>query len=312
MRVSVLIPVYGVEKYIGQCAESLFGQTYKDVEYVFVDDCTPDDSVGVLRRAADRFPARQGNMHIVVHDHNRGSGAARLTAMAHATGDFVMFVDGDDFVPADAIERLVERQLATGADMVDGAADVFAGGKFSNTQPPYKGGHYAELLIIQNVVPHRLWARLIRRSVFTEHGISFTEGVNQAEDYGIMPRVAFYASRAWTDSVVYHYRMDREGTFTDGISHKHVASYLAANRIILDFFRDKCRQYRYPLYVGLVNASYHAVRAGMTEAQVNAVLGYRPKGLLCKLAAALLSHKPTVSLARLEYLVLKRLYLSAL
>lgn len=312
MRVSVLVPVYGVEKYIGQCAESLLGQTYKDVEYVFVNDCTPDDSIGVLRRVAAKFPSRQRDIHIVEHDHNRGSGAARLTAMAHATGDFVMFVDGDDFVPADAIEKLVERQMVTGADMVDGAADVFAGGKFSNAQPPYKGSHYAELLIIQNVVPHRLWARLIRRSVFTEHGISFTEGVNQAEDYSVMPRVAFYASRAWTDNIVYHYRMDREGTFTDGISLKHVASYLAANRIVLDFFKGKGHRYRYPLYVGLVNASYHAVRAGMTEARVNDALGYTPKGLLCKLAAALLSYKSTVNLARLEYLVLKRLYLSAL
>ena len=58
MKISVLVPVYGVEKYIGRCAESLFGQTYDDLEYVFVDDCTPDSSIGVLRSVMERWPRR--------------------------------------------------------------------------------------------------------------------------------------------------------------------------------------------------------------------------------------------------------------
>lgn len=312
MKVSVLIPVYGVEKYIWQCAESLFTQTYEDVEYIFVNDCTPDKSIEVLRAVAEKFPQRQEDIHIINQDRNRGSGAARLKAMEHATGDFIMFVDSDDFIPVDAISKLVERQEETGADMVDGAADSFANGKFSNVQLPYKGDKYTQLLILQNVVPHRIWARLIRRSIFTEHDINFKEGVNQAEDYSIMPRVAFYAKRAWTDDLVYHYRMDREGTFTDGISAKHVASYLEANHIINDFFRDKDKKYQYPLHIGIINASYHAVKAGVTIEGVNKALDYKPQGMLFKLAKTLLSHKSTLRLARLEYLVVKRLYLCAL
>lgn len=312
MKVSVLIPVYGVEKYIAQCAETLFAQTYKDVEYIFVNDCTPDKSIEVLRAVADRFPQRQKDIHIISQDRNRGSGAARLKAMEHATGDFIMFVDSDDFIPVDAISKLVKRQEETGADLIDGAADSFANDEFSDVQLPYKGDKYVQLLILQNVVPHRIWARLIRRSVFTEHNINFKEGVNQAEDYSIMPRVAFYAERAWTDDLVYHYRMDREGTFTDGISPKHVRSYLEANHIILDFFKDKDMKYQYPLHIGIINASYHAVKAGMTIGNINKILDYKPYGLLFKLANVLLSSKSTLRLARLEYLVLKRLYLCAL
>lgn len=311
MKVSVLIPVYKVEKYIAQCAESLFSQTYKDVEYVFVNDCTPDNSIGVLRSVAERFPQRQGDIRIIDQDRNRGSGAARLKAMEYATGDFIMFVDSDDFIPNDAIEKLVKRQEQTGADMVDGAADAYSNGHFSDVQLPYKGARYTELLILQNVVPHRIWARLIRRSLFIEHDINFKEGVNQAEDYSIMPRVAYYASRSWTDDIVYHYRMDREGTFTDGISSKHVLSYLEANHIVFDFFKDKEKKYQYPLHIGLINASYHAVKAGLQIEEVNRTLDYKPHGLLFKLANTLLSHKLTLKLARLEYLILKRLYLSA-
>lgn len=312
MKVSVLVPVYGVEKYIAQCAESLFSQTYKDIEFIFVNDCTPDKSIEVLQSVMDKYPERRDEVHIVNHEYNRGSGAARITALENATGDFVAFVDSDDLVPAEAIESLVKRQAETDADMVDGAADCYDNGKFSNTQLPYKGTHYIELLIIQNVLPHPVWGRLIRRSIFAKYNVNFTEGINQAEDYSLMPRIVYYVKRAWTDNIVYHYRVDRQGTFTDGVSHKHVKSYLGANSIIYNFFKDKDRKYHYPLCVGLINASYHAVKAGKTIREVNAALEYKPQGWLFKLSNVLLSHKSTVELARLEFLVLKRLYLWSL
>lgn len=312
MKVSVLVPVYGVEKYIGKCAESLFSQTYKDLEYVFVNDFTPDKSIEVLQSVVSKYPERQADIKIITHDRNRGSGAARHTAMDYATGEFVVFADSDDFLPVDGIEKLVRRQEQTGADLVDGAYNSFCNNAFSNMRLPYKGSHYAELLIIQNVVSHQLWARLIRCSVFSDNNINFTEGVNQAEDYSVIPRVAFCAKRAWTDDVVYHYRIDSEGTFTDGISPKHVKSFLWANRIVADFFKDKGKKYLYPLRVGLINASCKAVRAGKSIAEVNKALNYKPVGLLFRLSVLFLSRKSTVRLARLEYLVLKRLYIWSL
>ena len=77
MKVSVLVPVYGVEKYIARCAESLFGQTFKDIEYIFVDDCTRDRSMEVLQEVLDRYPERKEHVWIIKQEHNRGVGAAR-------------------------------------------------------------------------------------------------------------------------------------------------------------------------------------------------------------------------------------------
>lgn len=307
MKVSVIVPIYNVEKYISVCARSLFEQTYKDVEYVFVNDCSTDNSVQILRDVAARYVLP--HLHIIDHDHNRGLGAARLTGMQHAVGDFVMYVDSDDLVPTNAIEVLVKKQEETEADMVDGATDKLSDGVFYDKQLPYKGSHYVEKLIIGNTVPHHVWGRLIRRSVFTDHDIHFTEGVNQAEDYSVMPRVAYYAKRAWTDEVVYHYRLDRNGTFTDGISPKHVMSFLRANQIVASFFQSKENKYLYPLHVGLINACYLAVKAGSSIQQVRKILAIQPQGSFFHFADTLLSHKSTVKMARLEYLVLKRLYL---
>lgn len=309
-KISILVPVYGVERYIGQCAESLLGQTYRNIEYIFVDDCTPDDSIGVLRGVVARHPERAAAVSIVRHDHNRGSGAARLTAMSHATGSFVCFADSDDLMPADAVERLVERQHATGADIVDGAFDRIEGGRLTPPEQPPRNAHYAELMVLQNTVSHQLWARLIRRSLFADHAISFVEGVDQAEDYSVMARLAFCATRATTPAVVYHYRMDREGTFSDGISARHAGSVLAANRLVTGFLRreDHGHRCRHAARVGLVNACWQAVRTGMPIGEVRRRLGFPPRGMLFRLADALLAHPATVPLARAEYLLLKRLY----
>ena len=82
MKVSLLVPVYGVEKYIRQCSRTLFGQTYDDIEYVFVDDCSPDNSVAVIRQVLAEYPHREQQVRIVRHDHNRGLEATRKTDTA--------------------------------------------------------------------------------------------------------------------------------------------------------------------------------------------------------------------------------------
>ena len=70
--VSLLVPIYGVEQCIATCAESLFGQTYESLEYIFVDDCTPDRSMDVLQQCLDRYPHRREQVRIIHHKQNRG------------------------------------------------------------------------------------------------------------------------------------------------------------------------------------------------------------------------------------------------
>ena len=75
LKVSILVPVYGVEQYIEKCARSLFEQTYSDIEYVFVNDCTKDDSIGVLKRVLEKYPQRMQQVRIINHEKNMGLGA---------------------------------------------------------------------------------------------------------------------------------------------------------------------------------------------------------------------------------------------
>ena len=105
--VSVIVPVYGVEKYIERCAESLFAQTYKDIEYVFIDDGSPDHSVEVLEEVIGRYPARKPAV-TVIRKSNEGQSYARRDGIAASRGEFLLFVDSDDWIEPQAVEKLVE------------------------------------------------------------------------------------------------------------------------------------------------------------------------------------------------------------
>ncbi|MBO5667722.1 MAG: glycosyltransferase family 2 protein, partial [Lentisphaeria bacterium] len=89
IKVSVCIPVYGVEKYIERCARSLFEQTMRDgIEFIFVNDCTPDKSIEILEQILSEYPHRQEQTKIIHHKQNGGLVAARNTGLAHASGEY--------------------------------------------------------------------------------------------------------------------------------------------------------------------------------------------------------------------------------
>jgi len=114
-KVSVIVPFYGVEEYIGRCAESLMAQTYPEVEFIFVNDGTKDRSEEVLRGVLARFPER--DVRLVVQE-NAGLPRARAKGLEYATGQYVMHVDSDDWIEPDAVEKLVAAAESTGADLV--------------------------------------------------------------------------------------------------------------------------------------------------------------------------------------------------
>ena len=116
--VSICVPVYGVEQYIGKCCHSLFGQTYASIEYVFVDDCTPDGSISVINKVLEDYPQRKPFVKIVRHERNKGLSGARNTAISASTGQYILHVDSDDYLDLDVVERLVDRALTAEADVV--------------------------------------------------------------------------------------------------------------------------------------------------------------------------------------------------
>ena len=205
--VSVLVPVYGVEKYIKRCAISLFEQTYENLEYIFVDDCTPDKSIQIIQQVLAEYPKREKQTRIIHHNKNRGIAATRNTAVKNCTGGFLTFVDSDDYLEKDAVEKLINKQKETGADIVTGMAIIHNNGKLyemRNDEPKER----MELIkfYIQIGTYKMLWGRLIKTSLYTDNMIQCIDGCNWCDDIQVLSRL-YYVAKSVTsiNNVVYHY-----------------------------------------------------------------------------------------------------------
>ena len=108
MKVSIIIPVYKVELYIERCIASVLRQTYRDLEVIIVDDCTPDRSIELVRECVGRSDKKDLEFKFVKHDYNRGLSAARNTGIYEATGDYLFFIDSDDWITDNCISILVQ------------------------------------------------------------------------------------------------------------------------------------------------------------------------------------------------------------
>ena len=116
--VSVIVPVYGVEQYIGRCAASLFQQTYQNIEFIFVDDGSPDRSVDVLQSELDKCDDDLRSRVRIIRKENEGLPKARQSGMEASRGDYILHVDSDDYLERDAVEALVDKALESDADIV--------------------------------------------------------------------------------------------------------------------------------------------------------------------------------------------------
>ena len=174
--VSVVVPCFDVERYVDECLESLLGQTHTRLQIVAVDDGSTDGTPAVLARHASIDPRVE-----VVTQPNAGLGAARNAGIARADGEFLSFVDGDDVVPRDAVERMVATITRTGSDFVSGVADRFDDERRWRASLYRRG--FREDLERTHVYDrpsllndHIVCSKLYRRSFWDDHGFSFPEG----------------------------------------------------------------------------------------------------------------------------------------
>lgn len=246
-KVSILVPVYNVEKYIERCARSLFEQTYDNLEFVFVDDCSPDNSIAILESLVEKYPMRKNQFRLIRNETNRGASASKNVALDNSTGDFVCFVDSDDWMELEAVELLVKEQLKTGVDVVWGRMLMHTNeGNYQMGEPFYKNKHewlmcYCRLttgLVMVN------WRRIIRRDLFERYNIRSAEGFNYSEDKLLMSQVAYYANGfSAIDDCVYHYNRQNELSATakqkDSFNAEIFRQESGSIQCIERFFSDK-------------------------------------------------------------------------
>lgn len=315
MKVSVLVPVYGVERYIEQCAVSLMEQTYKDVEYIFVDDCTPDASVDRLCDVVARYPERESQVRIIANEHNLGSACVRQTALDSATGDAVIFVDSDDYVDFHMIECLVNEMEHSNTDMVDGGFAVVSNEKIVKENMPLRVNDkaYLKTILCQNVEPNRIWGRLIKKSLFTDNDIHFYQGIDYSEDFSVLPKLLVDARRSWIERCIYFYRDDNPQSYTNNISTKNAVSFLKSQSIIASFLKQhvKWKKYSLAAQIGWVNVWRFSRRFNVDKTLVEELFVSKPSNLVARsLFSMMKNNRVPYKLANFLYLATRRIYLA--
>ncbi len=260
MLVSVLIPVYNVEDYIVRCARSLFEQTYEDCEFIFVDDGSPDSSISRLESLIEgSYSHMASRVHIVHHSRNRGLAEARNTAMESASGDFLLFVDSDDWCSPKLVAKLVSEQRKSDADIV--SCDFFhvCAGRETRVHTHWVGGRDGSMKVVlaqSFALPNRVWAMLIRNSLVHNNGIRSDGSVAYGEDAVLLVKLLYYARTiSHVDRSLYYYRIDSANSYSNNITRSSCRSYIRAQLLIWNFIRerDTTMKYTATLLLGRIN-----------------------------------------------------------
>ena len=243
-RISVVVPVYNVERYLARCLESLRSQTLADIEIVCVNDGATDRSPALLRLAADVDPRI-----VVVDKPNGGLSSARNAGLAAATGDLVWFVDSDDFVSLDACATLAATFDETGADVVTFGAHIEPASAaypwLTDTLSPRRVTYttFDTALLLDEASRPFVWRSAFRREFLLAEGLRFDESVRFGEDQ-VFAFASYPVSRvtALIPDKLYHYRAARPESLmasrfsaraTMMTEHHHIT------RVILEHWRER-------------------------------------------------------------------------
>ena len=258
--VSVIIPVYKVEPYMARCARSLFSQTMEDLEFIFIDDCSPDRSIDVMREVLEEFPERKDQVVVYRMPRNSGQAAVRMQGLALARGEYVIHCDSDDSVDPEAYQLMYGKAVAEDLDIVTcdfRMVNLKEARVQSTVSEPGRE--------ISDILSGKVWASLCCRMIKRElcEDIAMPEGGDMWEDVVFAVQATRRARRIGHMGIPFYtyYRRTTSISFEEGQAAalkrweairgnvKQVLDYLSRNGVAVDADDIVSFKYRsrYPL-----------------------------------------------------------------
>ena len=223
MKVSIIIPIYNVSKYLVRCLDSVVTQSFQEIECLLIDDCGKDDSVAIAEQYIQNY---QGpiSFKLIHHEHNRGLSAARNTGIDVAKGDYLFFLDSDDAIVPETIEILLKLfEKYPDIDFAQGNI-LSEDGNISSyglkTHIPEYSNNREELQrIMLSEITTVAWNRLIRRDFVLKHKLYFPEGYFTEDMYWGYFITKFLKGAAFTQKGLYIYYINEGSMMTSPANH---------------------------------------------------------------------------------------------
>lgn len=243
IKVSVILPVYGVAQYIEKCTQSLLDQTLQEMEFIFVDDHGPDNSIELVQKMIKNHP-RKEQFVFLKPEHNMGAGMARNFAIPYAKGEYIAFVDSDDWIESTMYEELYNEASSKGD------VDIC----YCQAAKDYLDGHPTEILKNPDVLPGEMttekrryflqhyvslfWTFIYKREMINNNQIRYPEDRSADDSFFVTCSLVFAGSSAHVDKPFYHYLIRPGSICTTKDSDKY-KKRLSTFRKLLLFFKEK-------------------------------------------------------------------------
>ena len=232
--VSIIVPIYKVEDYIRECIDSILAQTYPYFELILVDDGSPDD----CGRICDDY-AKRDNRIKVVHKVNGGLTSARNAGLEVAKGEWIMHVDGDDWIEPDMIESLIEAAQITGSDMVFGDFMKYGPSAGYNKLPTWSSDKKKSMTNYIAYVMTTIWGSIAKRSLYADHSLKSPDGISYCEDFHLIVRLCHFANKIVNvHRPFYHYRY-RPTSIMSNMNGKTEADEQCVYQDTIRFFKEQ-------------------------------------------------------------------------
>ncbi|MBQ9291817.1 MAG: glycosyltransferase family 2 protein [Campylobacter sp.] len=250
--VSIIIPVYNVEKYIVKCATTLFEQDFDSIEYIFVNDCTPDNSMQVLQSVIEKYPNRKDDIKIINKPQNEGLGQARKTGFESATGEYILHIDSDDWVELDMVSSLYKKAKEDDVDIVvcdfyKAYADkkIHVGYKLPNSKFElmnsfvYKAGYM-----------NYFWNKLVKKDLYKIEYF-LPKRVTITEDLFVMFKLFFDAKKiSQINKPLYYYNQTNMSSIMQNYNLSYIDDKIFVTNSLIEFLEKNNAEKE---YINLIN-----------------------------------------------------------
>ena len=226
-KVSVIVPIYNVEKYLEKCINSLLSQTLEDIQIILVNDGSKDNSGNI----AKEYEKNNKDRVIYVEKANGGLSDARNYGLKYATGNFIAFLDSDDYIEKNAYEEMYNKAIEEDADYVE--CDFiweFPNKTRVDKQYPYK--NKKEMLSFVRVVA---WNKLIKRQLITDNNLEFPKGLRYEDVEFTYKLIPFINKFAYIDKPFIHY-VQREGSIAN-VQNERTAEIFTVLDNVIEFYK---------------------------------------------------------------------------
>lgn len=235
IKVSIIVPVYNVEKYIVRCFDSVANQTYKNIECIFVDDCSPDNCNKIINKLIADY---KGSIEFkqIVHEHNKGLSGARNTGTLNARGDYIYYLDSDDDITPEAIDILCKSLIKyPNTDIVQGNTETIPNPKkrkdwrdisLKDFSEYYDDPIWVKAHIFMNPsVPVNAWNKLIRKDFLMDNNLFFKEGIIHEDEHWIFYVAKKIESILFVNKKIYNHYINPGSIMNTGSYNKSLSSF---------------------------------------------------------------------------------------